>query len=462
MPEFIGSLPKHPARSAIAWYLGLITVGAVVLWMSFSHAPVHGPAYRPISVLDAAFTSTSAVCVTGLAVRSTGHDFSFWGQLAILSLIQLGGIGIMTVTTYIMFGIGGRVDLRQKMIITQTLGGDPRSDLKWVLRNVVLATLMFEAAGFVLLAIRFVFVYPLGEALWQALFHSISAFCNAGFSLNDNSLESFRGDPVVNIVVAALIVLGGIGFPVMLDVMRNWRGDWPGRWERLHLHSKFMLLGTLVLLTIPTAVFLVLEWDDTLVDMPLWQRPMIAAFQSVTCRTAGFNTVPISELTNASLFVVVLLMMIGAGPCSTGGGFKVSTVMVLFNYAWSAFRGNEKINIFRRTVPLETVHRAVATAAMFVVIAAVALCFLLFWEQSSTSHAKSQGLFLDAVFEVFSALGTVGLSTGMTPHLSRVGRIVVIGLMFAGRLGPISVFVALSRGQRRSSIEYSPEEPLIG
>ena len=167
-------------------------------------------------------------------------------------------------------------------------------------------------------------------------------------------------------------------------------------------------------------------------------------------------------MTNASLFVIVLLMMIGAGPCSTAGGFKVSTVMVLFAYAWCAFRGRPKINIFRRTVPLETVHRAVATAAVFVVIAAAALCFLLFWEQSSTSHAQSQGLFLDALFEVISALGTVGLSTGLTPHLSTVGRVVVIGLMFAGRLGPISVFVALSRGERRSSIEYSAEEPLIG
>lgn len=464
MPEFTGSLPKHPARSAIAWYLALIAAGTSILWMSFSHAPLQSPDERPVSFLDAAFTATSAVCVTGLVVRSTGHDFSFWGQLAILAMIQLGGIGIMTVTTYIMFGLGGRVDLRQKMIVTQTLGGDPRSELKRVLRNVVLATLMFESAGFVVLAVRFLFVpeYSFGEALWQALFHSVSAFCNAGFSLNDTSLEGFRGDPVVNVVVAALIVTGGIGFPVLLDVKRNWHGDWRERWERLHLHSKFMLLGTLVLLAVPAAVFLLLEWDNTLAGVPLWQRPMIAAFQSATCRTAGFNTVAISELTNASLFVIVLLMMIGAGPCSTAGGFKVSTVMVLFSYAWSAFRGRAKINVFRRTVPLETVHRAVATAAIFVVIAASALCFLLFWEQSSASHATSQGLFLDAMFEVISALGTVGLSTGMTGQLSTAGRIVVIGLMFAGRLGPISVFVALSRGERRSSIEYSPEEPLIG
>lgn len=459
MSEFAGSLTKHPARAALGWYLGVILVGTFVLWLSICHGR---PDEAPISLLDATFTATSAVCVTGLAVRSTGADFSLWGQLAILVLIQLGGIGIMTVTTYIMFGIGGRADLRQRMIIAETLGGDPRSDLKWVVRNVLLLTLVFEAAGFAILAGRFLLEMPVGKALWQALFHSISAFCNAGFSLNDDSLERYQGDPIVNGTIMLLVVTGGIGFPVMLDLARNRHGPWSDRWDRLHLHSKLMLIGTLSLLVLATIAFLLLEWNNAMADAPLWQRPMMAAFQSVTCRTAGFNTMPIGTLTNASLFVTILLMMIGAGPCSTGGGFKVSTVMILVTYAWSAFHGEGKVNVFRRTIPMSAVQRAVATAMLFAVLAVVALLAMLFVEQSTLPHPQSQGLFLDAMFEVFSALGTVGLSTGMTSHLSAAGRFIIIVLMFAGRLGPISVFVALSRSAGRSKLEFPEEEPLIG
>ena len=458
MPEFTGSLAKHPARSALAWYLGLIAVGTLVLWSTVCQSP---STEKPISLLDALFTSTSATCVTGLAVRSTS-EFSWLGQLAILVLIQLGGVGIMTVTTFIMFSASGRADLRQKMTIAETLGGDPRADLRWLLGRVLIATLGFEAAGFVLLFARFLFSMSFPDAFWHALFHSVSAFCNAGFSLNDDSLESYRGDVVVNVTISLLIILGGIGFPVMLDVARNWHGTWRERWERLHLHSKTMVIGSLLLLVIPTFVFLVLEWNNSLADAPIWQRPMIAAFQSVTCRTAGFNTIPVSSLSNASIFIVVLLMMIGAGSCSTGGGAKVSTAAILVTYAWHAFRGREHINIARRTIPLVSVQRAVATVMLFVVLAIVALTLLLVAEQSVIPHSQSQGVFLDALFEVFSALGTVGLSTGMTPHLSVVGRVIIIALMFAGRLGPISVFVALSRSQKKSPVQYPPEEPLIG
>lgn len=458
MPQFTGSLVKYPARASLVWYLVLASLGTLVLWQPLCRAAGR----EPISFLDAAFTSTSATCVTGLVVRSTPHDFSLVGQLVILALIQLGGIGIMTVTTYIMFQMGSRADLRQMSVITETIGGRPHGQLGWVLRNVLRLTAIFEGAGFVLLAIRFLFDYPLPAALWHAAFHSVSAFCNAGFALHDNSLEQYHGDVFVNVVIMLLIIIGGLGFPVLLDIGTSRRGNGRERWDGLHLHSKLMLLGTAALLVLGTGVFLLLEWQNALSRLPLWQRPLAAMFQAVTCRTAGFNTTPIGTLTNAALFFTVLLMMIGAGPCSTGGGFKVSTVMVLACHAWSAFRGQDKINVFRRTIPHDAVRRAVATAMLFAVLATVALTALLFVEQSSVAHPQSQGKFLDALFEVISALGTVGLSTGLTPHLSTAGQVIIIVLMFAGRLGPISVFVALSLSQQRRTVSFVEEEPLIG
>jgi trk system potassium uptake protein TrkH len=460
--EFTGNITKHPARSALAWYAGGIILGSLALLAPQCHGDV--PADKPISWVDAAFTSTSAICVTGLSVRSTGHDFNFWGQLVILLLIQLGGVGIMTVTTYIMLGFDGRVDLRQKMIIAETLGGARDADLRWVVRNVLLLTLLAEGVGALILAPWFYFYYDyaLGKAVWFAVFHSVSAFCNAGFGLNDDSLMPYVADPVVNFTIMGLIVFGGIGFPVLLDIRRNWYGEWFERWDRLHLHTKLMLIGTSVLLVLGTVVILLLEWNYELQNYPLWQRPMIAMFQSVTCRTAGFNTVDIAKLTNATLFVSILLMAIGGGACSTAGGFKVSTISVLLAHAWNLLRGRRRLNLFRKTVPFELVQRAIATAMMFFLIAVVAVTALLVIEQATHTERGLKEEFLDTVFEVVSALGTVGLTTGLTTKLSPAGLLLLMLLMFMGRLGPISMFVALSQSQRKAQLEFLKEEPLIG
>lgn len=465
MPQVTGSIVKYPARASFIWYCAIIAAGSLLLL----HPVCRVPTEPRISVIDAAFTATSATCVTGLSVRSTENDFSFVGQVVIVVLIQLGGIGIMTVTTFAMFQLGGRESLRNRALLSETLGAQSGTSLIWVLRNVILMTALFEGVGFVLLAIRNLWDHyqdpasiSLFAAIWNAVFHSISAFCNAGFSLHDDSLMRYQADPLVNGTICLLIIIGGIGFPVMLDLLRNWHGKWRDRWDRLHLHSKMMLIGTGSLLTLGTFSFLILEWNGVLGGMPWPQRVMVAFFQSVTCRTAGFNTVEISSLTNASLFISILLMMIGAGPCSTGGGFKVSTVMVLVHRSWSTFHGFSRVNLFRRTLPREIVERATATVMLFSVVAMIALTTLLAVEQSTTPHANSQGLFMDAMFEVVSALGTVGLSTGLTTHLNPFSRVVIIVLMFLGRLGPISVFIALSRSERRQRVEFPPEEPMIG
>lgn len=458
MPQFVGSISKHPGRVALLWYGGAILVGTLLLLQPFCHAS--GAA--PVTALDAFFTATSATCVTGLVVRSTGHDFSLWGQLVILGLIQLGGIGIMTVTTLVTFHLGGGSSVRNRLILAETLGAGDEPELGWVLLRVIRMTLLFEAAGFVLLVIRFLFEYSFGEAVWQAVFHSVSAFCNAGFSLHDDSLTRYQGDWLVNLVVIALIICGGLGFPVLSDIARAREGTLRERWKGLSLHSKLMLVGTPSLLLLGTILFALFEWHGTLAGMPLPRKVLVAGFQATTFRTAGFNTVDFANLTNATLFVAMLFMMIGAGPCSTGGGFKVSTFLVLVLRGAATSLGYGKINLAGRTIPPTVVNRAVTTALLFSVVAIAALTALLAAEQSMLPHSQAQGVFLEAGFEVISALGTVGLSTGITPELGEAGRIIIIVLMFLGRLGPITVFAALSRVERAQPIEYAYEEPLIG
>jgi trk system potassium uptake protein TrkH len=458
MHQTIGSVTTYPARASLAWYLGLITVGSILLVQAMSH----GNPSAPISWLDAAFTATSAACVTGLSVRSTEFDFSRTGQIIILVLIQLGGIGIMTVTTLIMYRLRRGSGLRARAVVAETLGADENMELSWVLTRVILLTFTVEGIGFVILTLRNLFHSPWQTAMWEALFHSISAFCNAGFSVHHTNLERYQSDIVVNLTIGGLIVVGGIGYPVILDLLRSRRGKWSDRWNHLHLHSKLMLIGTGTLLMLGTLTVLVLEWDGVLREMPIWQRFVAAFFHSVSCRTAGYNTVNIGALTNATLFISILLMAVGAGPCSTGGGFKVSTLMILIVQALSTFRGRRRVKAFRRTIPRPIIDRATATAMLFTVVAAAALTILLVIEQSSTPHFAGETFFLDVMFEVVSALGTVGLSTGITAQLSDVGQVVLIILMLLGRLGPISVFVALSRREVTDPVVFPDEEPLIG
>lgn len=458
MARLSGAVLKYPARISFACYAGMIFAGTIALASPWSRAPDR----EPISVLDAAFTATSATCVTGLTVRSTANDFSPFGQAVILLLIQLGGIGILTVTNFVTFRLGSQQSLRMRAVVSQTLGASETTDLGRLLRNVILTTLAIEGAGVTLLAIRNLFCLSPGEALWNATFHSVSAFCNAGFALHDDSLVGYQGDLLVNLTIVGLIVLGGIGYPVMVDVLRNRRKGWRELWDDLHLHSKVMMLGTAALILLGTLAFLILEWDNSLEEMPLGKRLLVALFQSVTCRTAGFNTVDLASLTNATLLVMILLMAIGAGPCSTGGGMKVSTLMVLLLRTWSSFRGHLGVSVFRRTIPVKALAEATTTALLFAVVATAALACLLMFEQTPVPHRATDGSFLDAQFEVVSALGTVGLSTGMTPKLSAMGRVIIIIVMFFGRLGPISVFVAISRSERRRPLEYVREEPLIG
>lgn len=457
MVKFTGSLATYPARATLTWYLGMIVVGTTLLLLPICRAPEA----EPISPLDAVFTATSASCVTGLIVRSTPHDYSIYGQIVILVLMQLGGIGIMTVTTLVTLQIA-RGGLRQRTAMAETLGIAPDADLRWVLRGVLTLIVVCEGFGFLVLAINNAFDRPLAQGLWEALFHAVSAFCNAGFSLHDDSLERYQGNVPVNLTVLALIIIGGIGFPVILELRRVRRLPRGERWQRLHLHAKLMLLGTAGLLAFGTLAILGLEWQNALSGMGYGRRLLVAMFQSTTTRTAGFNTIDIASLTDATLFVIVLLMAIGAGPGSCAGGFKVSTLMTLILLAWSRFRGSSGIALFRRSITAETAERAIATALLFAFIGAGSLALLLVVDPLRDPHHMMRGRFLDTLFESTSALGTVGLSTGTTTELSPGGRVIVIVLMLLGRLGPITVAIALSRTVAHAPIRYPSEEILIG
>jgi trk system potassium uptake protein len=459
MVRFSGSLLQYPARAAFVWYAGLIGTGALLLRLPQAVVP----GVKSVSTIDAVFTATSACCVTGLSVRSTGHELSWFGQAVVLLLIQIGGIGIITITTFVVLRLGGRESLRHRVLLTQTLGSAER-DLRNMIWKILRMVFVCEGIGFLLLAMPALGGESAGAgaALWEAFFHSISAFCNAGFGLHDSNLAPYRADPLVNGTVIALIVLGGIGFPVIRDVGQGLRAGRGRRWEGLTMHSKMMIIGTSCLLLGGAAVILALEWDNALAGMPMGEKLLVACFQSTTTRTAGFETIPMRSLTNATLFFFMLLMLVGAGPCSTAGGFKVSTLMVLICHAWSRFRGSQRANFFRRSIAPGTLDTAMATSLLFTTVAAVALVGFLVIEQAGATHHEDTHQFLDAAFEVCSALGTVGLSTGITPELSPAAKAVLIVLMFLGRLGPISAFVALAGSERRDRVEYPKEEVLIG
>ncbi|MFO0011447.1 MAG: TrkH family potassium uptake protein [Planctomycetota bacterium] len=458
MPKLASSLERYPARITTLAFLLLVVGGGCLLGTPACSAS----SQKPITWLDAFFTSTSAVCVTGLSVRSTVDDFSLIGQIVILSLIQLGGIGIMTFTSFIMLTLGGAAGLRQQVVLTDTLGGRGVTDVRGLVRRVFFVTLTIELIGAFLLWVRFSFDMPWRQAGWYAIFHSVSAFCNAGFGLWNDSLIGYRGDWLVNLVICGLVILGGLGFPVLLEILNGFRSAQSTAWTQLSLHAKLVLISTFFLVVFGYVTLTILEWDNGLKDATASERILIPFFHSVICRTAGFNSIDLNDLTNASLFVSILLMAIGGAPCSTEAGDKTTPISMLVLNAIRRFQGFRNVSCFRKTIPQSAIERAAAATIVFFAIAVFGCLVLMLIEQSGQSHRVQQDSFMDLLFEVVSALGTVGLSTGITPTLSPFGKIVIMLLMFLGRLGPVSVMVAMSRTRRPPKVEYAHEEPLFG
>ncbi|GAX90653.1 TrkH family potassium uptake protein [Effusibacillus lacus] len=436
-----------PARILTGGFATLILIGGVLLSLPFASNSGEG-----LNFLDALFTATSATCVTGLVVVDTLTQFNLFGQLVILSLIQIGGLGFMTVTTFIIIFTGRRIGLRERLVIQEALNVNSLEGVIRLARNIVLITVAIELFFAAILAFRFSMDMPVDRAIYYGIFHAISSFCNAGFDLfgNFRSLTGYVTDPTVNIVVMILIILGGLGFTVMVDV---WKAPRP---EKLSLHTKLVLTMTATLLIAGAIGYYLLEMNNPKTLGPLaWNEKLLAAmFASTTARTAGYATIDYGSLTDASLLWTILLMFIGASPGSTGGGIKTVTTIVILLYVISILTGKESTVAFRKRLDPRTVHKSFAVA----VISAILLVTVTF--ALTLTEDKE---FIRLLFEATSAFGTVGLSTNLTPELTPFGRIIVMLMMFAGRVGPVTLALALTlRAQQKAMIKYPEEKLFVG
>ena len=439
--------PSPPQVIAFS-FLAAIFVGASVLALPVSHAPG-----KTISVLDALFTATSAVCVTGLIVVDTGSDYSRFGQVVIMLLFQLGGIGLLTLGTFLAFATGRRVGFNERIRLQAQISALEVGSIVQLVRAIVAFVFVAELIGAAFLYLRFATTEGLGTGVLYALFHSISAFNNAGFALYPDSLMGYVTDPLVNFTVIALIILGGLGFVVIVNLLGRFR---QGERTPLSLHTKMALSITGFLILVALVVLLVLEWSNpaTIGDMNLPDKLLASLFQAVTPRTAGFNTLDYAQMQPASILFTLLLMFIGGNPGSTAGGIKTLTFFVLAVSVWSVFRQRGETSLYGRRISQSTVVRAGVIAFSGVMLAGAALTLLTVTEPDKA--------FLDLLFETVSAFGTVGLSLGITGSLSAAGKVIIIVLMYVGRIGLMTFALALVADLNEDSIRYPTEEVVIG
>lgn len=441
--------PANPALVFVAGFAGFIAAGTLLLLLPISSAEGGWT-----SLTTALFTATSAVCVTGLVVVDTGTYWSGFGQWVILLLIKVGGFGFMTSSTLLLLLIGREATLRERLLLKEALGTGGLDSVRHLARRIIVFTLIAEAAGAVVLGLWFLRYTDPAMAAWWGLFHAISAFNNAGFDVMGGfrSITLFALDPVVVLSVAALLVLGGISYTVVEDVLqcRSFR--------RLTLDSKLVLATTAALVAVGVAGILFTEWRNpqTLGGLALGPRLLNGFFHAVTPRTAGFNTIDTSQMTDAGLLLTMGLMFIGGASGSTAGGVKVQTFSLLFFAILSTVLGLTDVEAFRRRVPIATVLRALAVALISVaVVFAVALAL-------SVTEVAHEAPIIGLLFEAFSAFATVGLSTGVTPTASEWGRLVLIATMFVGRVGPLTLVFALAQRERRTAYRWSEEGVRIG
>ncbi len=449
-----GGRRLSPGSISILAYALLIASGTFFLLLPVSTT-------RGISAVDALFTSASAVCVTGLAVVDTPSTFTLFGRTVILALIQVGGIGIMVLSTLFLLSLGRRVSMSGKSMIRDTYSYGQGQSVHSLIRHVLVFTAVIEIIGALIMFPRFYHLYPLDKAVYFSIFHAVSAFCNAGFSLYSDSFTRFASDWVLNLAICFLIIFGGIGFIVMAEIRQkfSFRKKF---WTDFSLHTKLVLASTLILLAASTLTFLALEWSNTLKDLPLSTRILASFFQAVNTRTAGFNTLSIGSLANETLFISILLMFIGTAPGSCGGGIKVTTFSTIALLGFSRFSGHEHPQAFYRRISPASISKAVSLMIISVAVIIVGIILIQQVELGDVSHSLSRGAFLEMLFEMVSAFGTVGLSTGITPGLSAAGKLIITAMMFIGRLGPMAIALAVSRREKSARFSYAQENIMIG
>jgi trk system potassium uptake protein len=436
-----------PPKVLVLGFAILILIGTCLLTLPIATVDGNG-----LTILNALFTATSATCVTGLVVVDTGSTFTKFGQLVILSLIQIGGLGFMTFATFFFFLLGKKISLKDRLLLQESLNNLSIEGIVRLVKRVLFFTAVIEIVGAIILSIRFSYDLPLGKAIYYGFFHSISNFNNAGFDLMGEfrSLTPYVADPTVTLTVCALITIGGIGFIVMNEVY-EYRDT-----RRLSVHTKVVLVTSLILTAGGAILILLFEFgnDKTLQPLSPLGKVLGALFQSVTNRTAGSNTLNIPDLTHPTLFLTIFLMFVGASPGSTGGGIKTTTLATLLGTVWSQIKGKEDVVLFRRRIVIEIIFKAltVTVSGLFLVMTITMLLTI-------TEVGKD---FLMILFEVTSAFATVGLSMGLTPELSPLGRVLIIFTMFAGRVGPLTVAFAIAMRRKPDPYRHPKGRIMIG
>jgi len=440
----LNGLEMNPPRILALGFMTTILLGALLL-----NLPSASASGESIGFIDALFTSASAVCVTGLVVVNTAEHWTVFGQAVILMLIQIGGLGIMTMATIFALVSGKKISLRERLVIKEQLNQESLSGLVKLVKYVIAMTLFIEFIGAVVLSYIFVPEFGLKQGIWNSIFHSVSAFCNAGFDITGNSFMDYNDSTIAIVAICFLVVAGGLGFSVIIDLLRH------RSWERFSLHTRLVIIISFLLVVVGTLLILILEWNNpgTLKDMTLADKVRAALFAAVVPRTAGFNSIDVGAMLQATAFFTIILMFIGGSPGSTAGGIKTATFGVVIMATIAIIKGERDIEIYKKRIPQETVFKslAIVTVGMGLIIG---VSFIL-------TLTESWG-FLDTMFEATSAFATVGLSRGLTPNLSNTGKLIIIGTMYAGRVGPLTMAFAFGYNRKHKRYRYSEGHISVG
>lgn len=433
-----------PPRVLALGFASLILIGAILL-----NLPIASQNGESIGFINALFTSASAVCVTGLVVVNTGLYWSLFGQVVIILLIQMGGLGFMTMATIGALIIGKKITLKERLIIKEQLNQETMSGLVKLTKYVILSTFIIEGIGALLLSTRFIPIYGSVKGIWFSVFHAISAFCNAGFDLTGDSIAPFVGDFTINMTIAGLIILGGLGFSVYIDVSRN------RSFKKLSLHSQLVLSITGALLLVGMILIFLIEYKNPLTLKPLSisEKLIASFFQSVVPRTAGYYSINLAGLYDTTVFLMIILMFVGASPGSTGGGIKTTTFGTLILTTIGVIKGDRDIVAFRKRISYDVINRslAIATVGMLLILG---VSFVL----TVTEPAN----FLDVLFETTSAFATVGLTRGLTPNLTDFGKLAITLTMYIGRVGPLTMAYVFARRSKHNNFRYSEGNIMVG
>lgn len=441
-----------PINKILLSFIILISIGTLLLKLPF--ATKNG-----ISLINAIFTSTSAVCVTGLIVLDTAKDFTFFGQLVILTLIQFGGLGIMTFSVAVLTIFSNNLSLKWQFTLQSFYSDLNKIPIKSVIKRILFYTVLIEAIVSILLFTQFSKDYSFLRAAWYSIFHAISAFCNAGFSTFSDSLISYQSNTTFIMIISFTIILGGIGFIVLTEIIRSFKKaqNIKNKFFNYSLHTKITLIASFSLIIFGTLIFLALEWNNSLSDLPYSVKITTSFFQSVTCRTAGFNSIDLSILKENTLFSMIFLMLIGGSPGSIAGGIKTTTLLVIILMVYSKLRGRDQVVLWGRALRKETTDKSTTLLIFAIFFICISTFLILTFD---TFQVKAP--FIASFFEMTSAFATVGLSTGITSSLTLSGKIITCIVMFIGRLGPLTLLAALNHNKKSSNIKYPEENIMIG